>query len=780
MIARAVLALGCALALAAVALSWSFHRRVKASLPRLDGEAPLAGLSGDVTVARDALGVPSIRAITRLDAARALGFLHAQDRFFQMDMARRRAAGELSELFGEKTLDADKAARVHGLRAVAQQSLAQLPGPQRALLDAYAAGVNAGLAQLRERPFEYLLLRAEPRAWLPEDCVLVIHAMALDLQLPAASHERTLGVIREVYDAGVLAYFAPALAPGDSPLDGSSVQTLAPVPRASSINLRNGASAADGSARSRPATPVFAAGPTAIAFAGMIENDMRLPLRVPNAWYRVSMAWGAPDDSGFSVAGVTHPGAPVVFAGSNGRVAWGLTNAFADTSDIVVLTPDRAGPEYYYANNEIAATTRRTELIRVRGKKKPVELEVEISVWGPVTGENMKGQKTALKWVFHDPAAANYDLVELETARDISDAVRIANRAGVPAQNMLVADTSGGMAWTICGRLPARFGYDGRAPATWSFGDRGWRGLLPPEKTPALARRAPENLSTAGQRLLGGDTLALLGDGGYLSGERGARIQSHLARLDKNAAPRDLLAVALDARAPHLGRWHGLLRDTLARAGDRKLAALRAAAGETWDGGGAADSAPHAIVSCFRARVIARVLAPIFEPCADVYPEFNYSRLRVEDPVWNLVRQKPAHLLAPEYASWDDLLAAAAADTRRDLAAAGFSNPAKARLDALDVSRIRHPLSDAFLGAPGRLLNLDMPAHQMSGDGGASMRLVVAPGKERDGIFHMPGGQSGHPLSPYYRAGHEAWARGEPSPFLPGKPEHTLVLKAAR
>lgn len=815
MIARGVFALVCVLALAAVVVSWSFHRRVKASLPQLDGEAPITGLSGDVTVTRDALGVPSIRATARPDAARALGFLHAQDRFFQMDIARRRAAGELSELFGEKTLDADKAVRVHGLRAVAQKSLAQLPGSQRELLDAYAAGVNAGLAQLGERPFEYLLLRAEPRAWLPEDCVLVIHAMALDLQHPdASSYERMLGVIRECYDVNVLAYFAPLMAPNDSPLDGSAAQTLAPIPRASSINLRANASAATRSAPSRPAPPVFAAGSNSMAFAGMIENDMHLALRVPNTWYRVSMTWNIggtgsvpsvnvgnrshsnPDDtevvppSRNTVTGITHPGAPVVIAGSNGRIAWGFANAFADTSDIVVLTPDRAGPEYYYANNEIAATTRRIELIRVRGKKKPVELEVESSVWGPVTGENMKGQKTALKWVFHDPAAANYDLVELETAQDISEAVRIANRAGIPAQNMLVTDTSGGMAWTICGRLPDRFGYDGRAPATWSFGDRGWRGLLPPEKTPAFVSGPSKNLSTANQRLFGGDTLALLGDGGYFSGERGARIQTLLARLDQDAAPRDLLAVVLDTSAPHLGRWHKLLRDTLAPSKNKKLTALRAAAGETWDGRASADSAPYAIVSRFREHVIARVLAPVFEPCADVYPEFNYNRLRVEAPVWNLVQQKPAHLLAPEYASWDDLLSAAAADTRRDLAVAGFSNPAKARWGAFNVSRIRHPLSDAFMGVPGRLLDLDMPAHQLPGDDGvprvqgsshgASMRFVVAPGKERDGIFHMPGGQSGHPLSPYYRAGHEAWVRGDPTPFLPGDPDHTLVLKATK
>jgi len=190
----------------------------------------------------------------------------------------------------------------------------------------------------------------------------------------------------------------------------------------------------------------------------------------------------------------------------------------------------------------------------------------------------------------------------------------------------------------------------------------------------------------------------------------------------------------------------------------------------------------------FRDHVMARVLTPIFEPCVEAYPQFDYTRLRDEEPVWNLIQQKPMHLLAPEYATWDALLLAAAEDTRRDLAAAGFSNPADARWGAFNISRIRHPLSGGFLGLVGRLLRLDMPAIELPGDDnmprvqhpgfGASERFVVSPGREDEGIFEMPCGQSGHPLSPYYRAGHAAWVNGAPTPFLPGPPEHTLILKA--
>ncbi len=826
---RVAIVVVCLIVAAGCAFAWRFHQRMKASLPQLDGAAPLAGLSADATVTRDALGVPSIAAATRADAARALGFLHAQDRFFQMDLTRRRAAGELSELFGGKTLAADKAARIHGLRAIAQKSLALLPDTQRALLDAYTAGVNAGLAQLREPPFEYLLLGEKPRPWLPEDSILVIHAMAMDMQHPDGVYESTLGMIRDWYDGKVLAYFAPVMAPDDSALDGTSAP-LPPIPGPSSINLRAKLALGRANPPGEPlrfaahpegspyrhaamAAPILAEGSNSMAYgrahgAGIIENDMHLSLRVPGTWYRVSMTWNAPasstassDVSGhsalriphstFTITGITHPGAPAIVAGSNGKIAWGFTNAFADTSDLIMLTPDPAIPESYYTKpGNIERIQRRVEKIHVRGKKEPVDFEVETTVWGPVIGTNLKGLKLALKWVFDDPAAANYDLIELETAGSVPAAIEIANRAGIPAQNMLVADVEGRIGWTICGRLPDRFGYDGRLPATWSFGDRGWRGLLPPGKTPAVIRGPSGHLSTANQRLFGGDTLAVLGDGGYRPGARGARMEALLARLDKNnAAPRDLLAIALDDRAPHLARWHGLLRDTLAAS--PKFARLRAAAGETWDentGRASTDSAAYAVVRQFRKHVLARVLAPVFEPCADQYPQFNYNRLHVEEPVWNILRQKPAHLLVPEYASWDDLLLAAADDTRRTLSDAGFSNPAGARWGAFNVSRIRHPLSGGFMGLPGRLLRLDMPAMELPGDDdmplvqypayGASMRMIVLPGAEEHGIFHMPCGQSGHPLSPYYRAGHDDWARGRPSPFLPGGAMHTLVLKA--
>src|SRR4051812_11528612 len=174
------------LAAVAVGAAWWTLRR---SLPPLDGFRPAPGLAAEATLERDARGIPTLSARTRADLAFASGFAHAQDRFFQMDLSRRLAAGELSELFGAVALRQDTRARRFGFRAVAHRVIEASSAQRRAVIEAYARGVNAGLASLDTRPWEYLLLRAQPRAWSPEDSVLVVHAMWWQLQYGAINNE---------------------------------------------------------------------------------------------------------------------------------------------------------------------------------------------------------------------------------------------------------------------------------------------------------------------------------------------------------------------------------------------------------------------------------------------------------------------------------------------------------------------------------------------------------------------------------------------------------------
>ena len=790
----------------AVAGGWFYHR-ARASLPQLDGSSALAGLGAPVTVARDALGVPTLRGQTRADLSRALGWLHAQERFFQMDLLRRSAAGELAELFGKAALPRDRTTRIHGFRRLAQTVVTRLPPAERAQLDAYTAGVNAGLAALRDRPFEYLVLRTAPQPWRAEDSVLVLYAMTLDLQDSLNRYEQTLMTLRDKLGDEAVAFFAPLLTPADAALDGTTAP-LAPLPGPKVIDLRQRPKPAALTLALPPGAdarfpfpfrdPAAVLGSNALALAGahtasgaaLLANDPHLDHGVPNTWFRASLEW-----PGHQLTGVTLPGLFAVVIGSNRHVAWGLTDAYADTGDLIVLQTSPISPRLYTApgHDELVALEKRHETILVKGAA-PATADYEWTIWGPVVTANEKNRPVVHHWIAHDPAATNFAYLALEDATTVAAAVAVAHRSGMPAHNFLVADTAGDIAWTIAGALPHRLGYDGRLPTNWAFGDRRWDGLMPPDDVPVVTTRltglpaetlaADGRLWSANQRQIGGAGLAKLGDGGYARPARAAQLRDDLSPLE-HATPRDLLAVQLDDRALFLAPWQKLLVATLtpaAIAEKKSRAELRTLAAQ-WEGRAAVDSVSYRLVHDFRAAVYRRVFPPIFAPCIGTGPAFNWGMLQLEGPLWTMLREQPAHLLNPEFATWDALLVAAGDDVIAALAAEG-TPLARATWGQQNRMRIRHPFS---LAMPAWLTGwLNLPATALPGDNdmprvqgpkhGASMRFVVSPGREAEGIYHMPGGQSGHPLSPYYRAGHTAWEQGEPTPFLPGKTEHTLTL----
>ncbi|HZZ20115.1 MAG TPA: penicillin acylase family protein, partial [Opitutaceae bacterium] len=687
------------LVLGACGAVW-FRGRMVASLPRLDGSTSLAGLSSPVTISRDALGVVTISGASRIDVARATGWVNAQDRFFQMDLLRRRGAGELSELFGKVALPVDRQARVHGFRKIAHEVFARETPEQRALLEAYTAGVNAGLAALAGRPWEYLVLRSDPRPWLPEDCGLISFAMTQDLQEDTGRYVRTLAAIRDELGPSCLAYFAPLITPADSALDGTA-GPLPPLPPPSEIDLRKVEAPAPATAsiggtewgdRETPGSNNFAVAGRFVEGGGaMIATDMHLHLAVPNIWYRVSLRWPGHVETGLMI-----PGAPMMIAGSTGKIAWGFTNSNAGTGDIIVVNPSISPTDYHGPKGELLKYEEREESIAVRGSSPDVET-YKWTIWGPVVGDAPKGRLYVYHWTADDPAAMNPGIVDLEDATSVAQAIEIAHRMGIPAQNFVVADSTGQIGWTVAGLLPKRLGYDGRLPVTWDFGDRRWDGFLTSKEVPSLVSPANGLIWTANNRTVGGDQLRALGDSGYDMPARAHQIQDDLGALVSSGHPiaaKDLLAIQLDDRALMMAHWHDVLVEALksdAGASKPGRSALLEAA-QTWEGRADISSVSYRVVHDFRLAVAHRVLDPIFAPCVEQDAGFTWSRLNYEQPLEALVQARPAHLLDPAFHTWDELLLAAADDVTLSYSKRGL-DPRSATWGQRNTARIEHPFA---------------------------------------------------------------------------------------
>ena len=591
-------------AAAAVALAgggaglW-LDRHLRASLPIVDGERTLAGLQATVRVERDALGVPVVHGQSRADVARAMGFLHAQDRFFQMDLLRRRSAGELAELVGAAALPADREVRVLRLRAVARRAVEAMPVEERVLLQAYTEGVAAGLAALPASPFEYLVLRARPAPWRPEDSMLCALTMFLTLQGELPGQESTLGVMHDVLPPPLYEFLAPKGTEWDAPLEGAPfVQPSVPGPEV--VDLRQApvpaaAPAADAAVPvdlaeawndplgASPAEEPVVYGSNNWAVAGshtahggaIVANDMHLGISVPNTWYRASLVYGVPGGER-RVTGVTLPGAPFVVVGSNGRVAWGFTNSQGDWADLVVLEPVPGDAFAYKTQLGPRKVERGTETIHVAGGKDET-IEVQQTIWGPIVDTGHDGRQRALAWVPLREGGLNAALLRMETVASLAEAQALAPEVGIPHQNFVVADADGHVGWTIIGRIPRRFGHDGRLPTSWADGTRGWDGWLPATEYPRVVDPPSGRVFSANARVADGADLDKIGFGGYDLGARQKQIRDDLLAFDK-AAEIDMLQVQLDDRAVFLDRWQKLLLSVLtpeAAARDPKRAEAR-------------------------------------------------------------------------------------------------------------------------------------------------------------------------------------------------------------
>ena len=758
--------------------------KLRASLPIREGELQIKGLALPVTVTSDRFGIPTITAATRRDAAMALGYVTARDRLFQMDLLRRRAAGRLSEIVGEIAIETDRRQRVIGFNRVAQAIVANLPDEHLTILAAYADGVNAFIRQMDTAPFECLLLDYQPEPWAVEDSFLVGLNMFQTLSL-REDDERMMTIMEKSLPPEVVAFLTPDTDSYTQVLWGGtdSHRPIQPIPIEALASIRR-TPEQNGKQFVRATSRVVGSNnwvvdPSKTADGrAIVANDMHLNLSIPNTWYRASLRYG-----NVEIAGVVLPGVPAVIVGSNGHVAWGFTNIGGDFLDLVRLEINPDNSDEYKTPNGWKRFKIVNERIQIKGGKHVVE-SIKLTIWGPVSQIPLMGQLVAIHGTALQPDAVGVELLDIDKAMTLEDALHVINRFSGPPQNVVVADTTGQIAWTYCGKIPIRRGFDGASTKSWASGDIGWEGYVPPSELPRVISPPEGFIATANNRTLGKDYPYIIGYN-FANGHRAYRINKRLREMDQ-VTEQDMFQLQLDTMNHFYEFYQQLALSVLTEEVVANELLLLEAQKQiaAWDGKVEADSIAFGLLVRFREILAEDVFEPFLVLCYETDKRFSYTWINMETPLRALLSERIPEILPDpaNYPDWEKFILSKLKSSIDQLIS-------EHNLDSLDQltwgtihrTRISHPLG--FIPMLGKLLNMQQKplpgGYHCVRAASASERMVISPGREADGILQIPCGQSGHPLSKNYKDQYSYWLKGEPLPFLPGPATHTLMLNPA-
>lgn len=732
------------------------------SLPALDGKGVSKAITDNVSVSRDVLGQAVIDATSRNDAAYGLGFAHGQDRFFQMDLLRRNAAGELSELFGKAALNLDKKMRFHQLRKRSEKIVKQLPLADQVLLNSYSAGVNEGLAQIGFSSFEYLLTGAKQKPWKSEDSLLVIFSMYLDLQTATFERDHTLIQINDLYGSDMLNFLTQP-SRYQAALDGSTLPPyksgIPVLPEQLNYVYKHIEQTQEfGSNNWAVSGELTATG------SAMLSDDMHLSMAVPVIWYRAQLNYRK-NNKTHQITGVSLPGAPAIVVGTNNHIAWGFTNGYLDTADWVALTKES---KIWQETEHIMLADGSTE-----------SYELTMSEYGPV--REINANHYALSWVGHQPYAVDMDLLQLEQAHDVDGALALASEVGIPVQNLMVVDSQGNAAWKNMGAIPAR-----KAPSDVAVNQARYSSLWQQneQQRPSVKNPADGRLWTGNSRVVSAQDHNRFGNGGYALGARSTQIRDRLLEKSQfNEA--DFNALQLDNEARFLMPWHALLLAQLKKQpidNKRYISVV-----ENWQACACPDSVGYTLVRRYRDAIIDSAFSGMQNTLEHSGGSLKYIKRDLEPAIWQLIEQQPASWLNPEYNSWDEQVSGAFTHVINNLTDQFGGNMQSWRWGNVNELAIKHPFAKQI---PQLSQFLNMPKAPGFGDSfmpavqgqsfGASQRFIAQPGHLERAVMAIPGGQSGHPLSPFYRAGFDEYVNGALTPLLPQAISHKIVINPSK
>jgi penicillin G amidase len=758
----------------------------QAALPQLDGRVELPGLSGLVKVTRDGHGVPTIETSSLQDLFFAQGFVTAQDRLWQMDMMRRVASGDLSEILGEITLKYDREARILGLRATAKKSLTMASARDQGFFEAYARGVNAYIAaQGNHLPIEFRILRYAPKPWTPEDSVVIANQMVRDLNyhyffdalerekilaklgpdltadlfVNRSWHDRQPTVMREDVNA-------PEKKPSDSDdeddedsPDNAVTQRMPAVPE--DFRPVNGSN------------DWVVSGEHTVTGKPLLSNDMHLGHQMPNIWYEAHLRSGNLD-----VAGVTLPGMPYVVVGHNQRIAWGFTNVGPTVTDVYIETFNAQGE--YQTPSGWLQPEHRVETIHVKGSA-DVTVDVKITRHGPIITELVPGEtrQLALRWTLYD--GLRIPFFDVNAAQNWDEFTKAFSQLDAPGQNVVYADVDGNIGYHTTGKVPIRAAGDGSLPVSGADNAHEWASFIPFDKLPSIYNPPSGIIATANGRITP-DNYPYSVSMEWEAPWRTARIY-HVLESGRRFSAADMLALETDIHSDSDLFVAERLVYAVDHANKPSQRAKQAAdLMRGWDGRMLASSAAPTITENSLRELRRLLLEPKLgsdHPAAaagadsELYMDAEKGTVNwktyswLQRSVWmeNILLHRPKRWLPEKYPSYDELLTAAVEaavndpQAPKDLASWGWG--------AFNAVEIQHPILKKI---PVLSLWAGPGVKEQSGSGytvkavtryhGPSERFTANMADLDQSTLNTVTGQGGNFLSPYFMDQWQAWYEG--------------------
>lgn len=742
------------------------------SVPLLDSEFSVEGINQPVKIERDKNGLPTLYASNREDSAFALGFLHGQERFFQMDLLRRSASGRLSALVGQKGIESDKQATLFRFVDLAKQVITELPDTHLALLRSYSRGVNQGLQQLNSVPFEYKTLKLTPEQWQKHDSILVMYAIFMRLQ----GQDMMRAINRQLLSENLAPELFAFLLPESQLHQGKKL--LAKVPGAEFWDARE--YDVQRPERYRPAVSVPPR-PSSIGWVASnkhnrdttVVTDINLHLEMPNMWFRAMQVINDGQQVN-TFNGVTLPGFPLFFSGTNNRVAWGISLSKSNWSYLLKKR-----------KSETSVQTRQVAIEVNRGSD--LQHSVNDTPWGPVVTEE-DDFFSIWRWVANSPFSINMGLLVMESATSTRDVLSKATQSRIPHVDVFVGDTQGNIGWTLMGAIPVGRCLKERQSCLLNSSD-----FYSHTQYPQITDPSNGLISVADVPYFD----AASGSHHWMEkewlGERQKHISDNLFVMYRPNQQKMYQAL-VDKRNQFMSHWQQLILNAV----DEQLLTEHPHLNtfrrlvDRWNGDASPNSAGYLLIRAFKERVAEYVFRPVFAhklpaELSDDISEYFFSTEHWQQPLWLIVEHQPKHFLDPQFTQWRELYSHVALELDQvfkeehgSLEQATWGEYNQVNFEHVLSSSLSY-LSNLLLAVPNVSASGDahLPKAQL-GNFGATLRLVISPDNPTDSLLSMPIGQASNPLLPYWRSGHEDWVNDKPASLLPGKPHYKIAINPKR